>query len=82
MIETISVGSCPAEPVRLPGNNDSRLVIYYYGGDFLFGLSRSHRAIATHLAKASGAIVLSVDYRLAPEHPALTAHDDSFAAYG
>ncbi|UJW84215.1 alpha/beta hydrolase [Devosia sp. SL43] len=81
MIETISVGPCSAELIRLPGGDESRLVIYYHGGGFLFGSPRSHRTIATHLAKASGATVLSVDYRLAPEHPAPTAHDDSLAAY-
>ena len=81
MIETISVGPCPAELVRLPGSDESKLVIYYHGGGFLFGSPRSHRTIATHLAKASGATVLSVDYRLAPEHPAPTAHDDAYAAY-
>jgi monoterpene epsilon-lactone hydrolase len=81
MIETISVGPCPAELIRLPGSDEGKLVIYYHGGGFLFGSPRSHRTIATHLAKASGATVLSVDYRLAPEHPAPTAHDDAYAAY-
>ncbi|WP_297108519.1 alpha/beta hydrolase [uncultured Devosia sp.] len=81
MIETISVGPCPAELVRLPGSDENQLVIYYHGGGFLFGSPRSHRTIATHLAKVSGATVLSVDYRLAPEHPAPTAHDDAYAAY-
>lgn len=81
MIETISLGPCPAELIRLPGGNDRRLVIYYHGGGFLFGSPRSHRTIATHLARTSGAAVLSVDYRLAPEHPAPTAHDDAYAAY-
>nr|WP_295883906.1 alpha/beta hydrolase [uncultured Devosia sp.] len=81
MIETISVGPCSAELIRLPGGDENRLVIYYHGGGFLFGSPRSHRTIATHLAKASGATVLSVDYRLAPEHPAPTAHDDAYAAY-
>ena len=81
MIETISLGPCPAELIRLPDSDESKLVIYYHGGGFLFGSPRSHRTIATHLAKASGATVLSVDYRLAPEHPAPTAHDDAYAAY-
>ncbi len=81
MIETISVGPCSAELIRLPGCDENRLVIYYHGGGFLFGSPRSHRTIATHLAKASGATVLSVEYRLAPEHPAPTAHDDAYAAY-
>lgn len=81
MIETISVGPCSAELIRLPGGDESRLVIYYHGGGFIFGSPRSHRTIATHLARTSGATVLSVDYRLAPEHPAPTAHLDAYAAY-
>ncbi|WP_338720975.1 alpha/beta hydrolase [Devosia sp. XK-2] len=81
MIETISVGPCPADLIRLPGSDKNRLVIYYHGGGFLFGSPRSHRTIATHLARTGGATVLSVDYRLAPEHPAPTAHEDAYAAY-
>ncbi|MGX5845138.1 alpha/beta hydrolase [Mesorhizobium sp. ArgA1] len=81
MIETISVGPCSAELICLPGGDETRVVIYYHGGGFLFGSPRSHRTIATHLAKASGATVVSVDYRLAPEYPAPTAHEDAYAAY-
>jgi acetyl esterase/lipase len=82
MIETLSLGPCSGELIRLPGGNDDQLLIYYHGGGFLFGSPRSHRVVATNLARASGAGVLSVDYRLAPEHPAPTAHHDAYAAYG
>lgn len=81
MIEHLSIGPCEAELIRLPGGDEHRLVIYYHGGGFMFGSPRTHRMITTHLARASGATVLSVDYRLAPEHPAPTAHDDCYAAY-
>ena len=69
------------EWVRPPRNDTRRLIIYYHGGGFLFGSSRSHRVITSHLAMASGSSVLSVDYRLAPEYPAPTAHDDCFDVY-
>lgn len=79
-ISPVSVGPCSAELIRLPDSRDDQLVIYYHGGGFVMGSPRSHNTIATFLAQASGATVLSVDYRLAPEHPAPTAHDDSFEA--
>ncbi|MBD1549640.1 alpha/beta hydrolase [Roseibium aggregatum] len=81
MIENLSVGPCGAEMIRMPDTRPGQLLIFYHGGGFLFGSPRSHRVIASNLARASGAAVLRVDYRLAPEHPAPAAHDDCHAAY-
>ena len=67
--------------LRRAGRRRNKLVIYYHGGGFICGSPRSHRVIASNLARASGVAVLWVAYRLAPEHPAPTAHDDAFAAY-
>jgi epsilon-lactone hydrolase len=81
-VETInSEGLWTAE--RLTGGNcqEGRLIIYYHGGGFVFGSSQSHRTITSHLAVLAESEVLSVDYRLAPESPAPTAHDDCFAVY-
>jgi acetyl esterase/lipase len=81
MIERVASGPAGGDLIQLPGGDDSRLVIYFHGGGFLFGSSRSHRVVASNLARASGCPVLAADYRLAPEHPAPTAHDDAFAVY-
>ena len=81
MIERVPAGPCGGDLIRREETDESRLVIYFHGGGFFFGSSRSHRVIATHLARTSGAAVLAADYRLAPEHPAPTAHDDAFAVY-
>jgi acetyl esterase/lipase len=84
--QEVAFGSLRAEPWsgewnRPANSDDSRLIVYYHGGGFLFGSSRSHRVVTSHLARFMAAPVVSVDYRLAPEHPAPTAHDDCFAAY-
>lgn len=81
MIEKLSLGPFGAEMIRMSDTKPGKLVIYYHGGGFLFGSPRSHRVITSNLARASGATVLSVDYRLAPEHAAPTAHDDAYDAY-
>ncbi len=80
-IEAVSPGAWSGEWVRPSGSQGHGMIVYYHGGGFLFGSPRSHRAITTHLARLTGLPVLSVDYRLAPEHPAPAAHDDCFAAY-
>jgi acetyl esterase/lipase len=56
-------------------------VLYLHGGGFTTGSPATHRALATHLAAASGATVHVLDYRLAPEHPFPAALDDALAAY-
>lgn len=81
MIERVPAGPAGGDLIRLGESDDKRLVIYFHGGGFLFGSSRSHRVVASNLARASGCAVLAADYRLAPEHPAPTAHDDAFAVY-
>jgi epsilon-lactone hydrolase len=79
--EPLNPGPWAGEWVRPPQPDGRKLIIYYHGGGFFFGSSRSHRTITSHLASVSGSVVLSIDYRLAPEYPAPTAHDDCFAAY-
>ncbi len=77
----LSSERCSGEWNRPTGGREDRLIIYYHGGGFLFGSSRSHRALTSHMAQLAAMPVLSVDYRLAPEHPAPAAHDDCFSAY-
>jgi len=80
-IERVTGAPCDAELFLPAGGDPSRLIIFYHGGCFFFGSSRTHRVIASHLARASGSAVLVPNYRLAPEHPAPAAHDDAFAVY-
>ncbi len=81
MISRVPCGPLGGDLIRLENSVDGKLIIYYHGGGFLFGSSRSHRVVASNLARASGIPALAPDYRLAPEHPAPTAHDDAYAIY-
>ena len=80
-IERVNCGPCDGELILPAGGDTSRLIILYHGGGFFFGSSRTHRVIASNLARAAGSAVLVPDYRLAPENPAPAAHDDAFAVY-
>ena len=72
-------------PVRLyvpPGAAaDAPLLVYYHGGGWVQGSVETHDAGCRLLSLASGVRVLSVDYRLAPEHVFPAAVDDAVAAY-
>ena len=57
------------------------LVVYYHGGGWVAGDLDTHDQTCRLLAKASGARVLSVDYRLAPEHPFPAPVEDALAAF-
>jgi acetyl esterase/lipase len=56
------------------------LVVYFHGGGWLLGSIESHDRICRSLANASGAIVLNVGYRVAPEARFPAAADDALAA--
>lgn len=53
------------------------LVVYYHGGGWCVGDVESYDVLCRELANGSGCAVLSVDYRLAPEHPFPAAVDDA-----
>ena len=56
------------------------IVLNYHGGGFVAGDLDTHDGIARFYARDVDAIVISVDYRLAPEHPFPAAVDDAYAA--
>ncbi|WP_221043050.1 alpha/beta hydrolase [Mycobacterium senriense] len=57
-------------------------IVFYHGGGFVFCDIESHDGFCRALARGSQAVVISVDYRLAPEHPAPAAALDAFAVFG
>ena len=72
-------GLCPAEwlTVQAP----QRTVMYFHGGGYFFCNLETHRPVVAAISRRAQARVLSVDYRLAPEHPCPAAVDDALAWY-
>ncbi|MCC8979213.1 alpha/beta hydrolase [Bradyrhizobium acaciae] len=58
-----------------------KAILYFHGGGFRIGSVVSHRDLAARIADASGCRVLSINYRLAPEHRFPAALDDALTAY-
>jgi acetyl esterase len=56
------------------------LIVYYHGGGYVLGDLDISDGICRALAAGVGALVVSVDYRLAPEHPYPAPNDDAWAA--
>lgn len=56
------------------------VLLYFHGGGFTVGSPETHEALCKRLAHLAQCAVVSLDYRLAPEHTFPTAHDDAFDA--
>jgi len=62
------------------GRGPLPVVVYFHGGGWVLGNIESHEGISRALANAGGVIVVTVDYRLAPEHRFPAAAEDAYAA--
>lgn len=56
------------------------VLVFLHGGGFVAGKLEQHDNICRMLAAGSGAVVISVEYRLAPEHPFPAAYEDAWSA--
>ncbi len=75
----------PAGPIRLrvytpAGRGPFPVLVYFHGGGWVIGDLETAESPCCALANATGAVVVSVDYRLAPEHKFPAAFDDCYAA--
>jgi acetyl esterase/lipase len=80
-VEDMEVGGVPCITVGPPEGAKDVTIVYLHGGGYLWLTARTHLAVASALARASGAECVSVDYRRAPEHPYPAAVEDVVAVY-
>ena len=78
--EEVDANGVRAEWATAPGASGDRAVVYAHGGGYIMGGIETHRGVVAGISAASGARVLSVDYRLAPENPFPCAVDDVVSA--
>ena len=79
-IRDVQAGSIPCRLYRPSAKTDLGLLVFFHGGGWVIGDLNSHDGVCRSLANKSGHAVLSVDYRLAPEHKFPAAFDDCVAA--
>jgi acetyl esterase/lipase len=76
----------PADPIRMrhyrPIDGDGEpLLVFYHGGGQVIGDLETHDDLCRKICREGGLHVLSVDYRLAPEHKAPAGSDDAYSAF-
>jgi acetyl esterase/lipase len=74
-------GSMPATVYTPDGAGPFPVVLYFHGGGWVFADRKVYDGGARGISRQANAVVISVDYRLAPENKFPAAHDDALAAY-
>src|SRR2546425_6716706 len=72
-------GDIPVRVYTPDGRAPFPVLVYFHGGGWVIGNLETHDGVCRHLANAAGAVVVSVDYRLAPEHPFPASGEDAHA---
>ena len=78
--EATVAGTIPVRVYRPDADGPLPTVVFFHGGGFVIGDLDTHDGVCRLLCRDVGAVVVSVDYRLAPEHPFPAAVDDAYAA--
>jgi acetyl esterase/lipase len=76
-----ALGGVPTAEITIDGIEPRHVVLYFHGGVYVLGDAFQAAGLASQIGRRTRAKVISVDYRLAPEHPYPAAVDDALAAY-
>ena len=80
-VTAAALGGVPTAEITVDGIEPRHVVVYFHGGVYVLGDAFQAAGLASQVGRRTGAKVISVDYRLAPEHPYPAAVDDALAAY-
>ncbi len=80
-VTAATLGGVPTAKITVDGIEPRHVVLYFHGGVYVLGDAFQAAALAAQVGRRTRARVISVDYRLAPEHPYPAAVDDALAAY-
>src|SRR5947207_10630677 len=76
-----ALGGVPTAEITVDGIEPRHVVLYFHAGVYVMGDAFLAADLAAQVGRRTHAKVISVDYRLAPEHPYPAAVDDALAAY-
>jgi epsilon-lactone hydrolase len=76
-----ALGGVPTAEITVEGIEPRHVVLYFHGGVYVMGDAFLAADLASQVGRRTDAKVISVDYRLAPEHPYPAAVDGALAAY-
>jgi monoterpene epsilon-lactone hydrolase len=80
-VTAATLGEVPTAEITVDGIESRHVVLYFHGGVYVIGDAFLAAELASQVGRRTQAKVISVDYRLAPEHPYPAAVDDTLAAY-
>ena len=80
-VTAATLGGVATAEITVDGIEPRHVVLYFHGGVYVLGDAVSAAGLASQIGRRTRATVISVDYRLAPEHPYPAAVDDALAAY-
>jgi monoterpene epsilon-lactone hydrolase len=80
-VTTAALGGVPTAEITVDGVEPRHVVLYFHGGVYVMGDAALAADLASQVGRRTRAKAISVDYRLAPEHPYPAAVDDALATY-
>ena len=80
-VTAAALGGVPTAEITIDGIEPRHVVLYFHSGVYVLGDAFQAANLASQVGRRTRAKVISVDYRLAPEHPYPAAVDDALAAY-
>jgi acetyl esterase/lipase len=80
-VTAADLGGVPTAEITVDGVEPRHVVLYFHGGVYVMGDAALAAELASQVARRARAKAISVDYRLAPEHPYPAAVDDALTAY-